>query len=362
MEAIARCISGLEFATLEELDLLLGIKGQIVLPGFVLFKVKTQQELADFTYKTRSALSVYQLFSHFEFKDFQDLKNTFKKLKLNLEEPFAVTCERSGTHDFNSQEIEKSLGEIIFTNSHLKVNLQEPKHLLLLDIIDRHCFVGLDYTGFKLNKREYRIKTHSQSLNPCLAYSLLKFSDWKEKESFIDPFCRSGEIVIEAALSALEIPGGINLEDKFQFTKFIEYQFTSKPKPKKLTIHCLDHLHLNLRNAEVNAKLANVAAFINFSRMDVEWLDTKFEKESIDKIITVLPSISRTLTEKEAEKLYKEFFYQTTYILKKKGTINLLTKNLPLTQKTAEAHSLKPSKKLSFEQGKEQLHFLIYTK
>jgi 23S rRNA G2445 N2-methylase RlmL len=55
---------------------------------------------------------------------------------------------------------------------------------------------------------------------------------------------------------------------------------------------------------------------INFYREGLDWLDTKFKKNEIDKIITNIPFPSKKRNEKEIEELYKEFFNQAKYILK----------------------------------------------
>ena len=57
-----------------------------------------------------------------------------------------------------------------------------------------------------------------------------------------------------------------------------------------------------------NAKIAGVDKHINFSRVELEWLDIKFKKESIDRIITN-PPISKNAN---LDKVYNEFFSDKT--------------------------------------------------
>ncbi len=363
MQAIARCIPHLEATSLLELKEILHVQGEILFPGAILFSVETQQDIASFCYQTRSSLFVYELYYQLTFTSFSDLKKKLEALEFSsLQESFVVRCERTGEHDFKSQAIEKLLGELIHKKYNLKVDLTNPSYTLLVDIQDNHCLIGLDYAGFKLNKREYRVKTHPHSLNPCLAYSLIRFSEWTPKETLLDPFCGSGEIVIEVALFSLNVPGGIHFEDKFLFNRFLKFSFSSKLKEKNLHIHCTDALHINVRNSEINAKLADVTKSIDFSRIEVDWLDTKFEKESIDYIISCPPFPSRTLPEKRASSLYKELFYQANFILTKKGRLALLVKDPKPFLEFAKTYSFSLNKEISFLYGTEKRYILIFKK
>ena len=82
----------------------------------------------------------------------------------------------------------------------------------------------------------------------------------------------------------------------------------------------------NLKSAEKNAKVAGVNKLIDFSRMDVSWLDTKFSKGEVDIVVSQLPSPSKSFAEERVEKLLKELFYQLEYILSRKGTCVFLTR------------------------------------
>jgi 23S rRNA G2445 N2-methylase RlmL len=88
-----------------------------------------------------------------------------------------------------------------------------------------------------------------------------------------------------------------------------------------LKIYCFDKEFRYLNSAKKNAKIAGVDKDINFSRSDVEWMDTKLDKESVDKIITQPPQPTKNLDIKKLTKIYDEFFYQAEFVLKKKGRI-----------------------------------------
>ena len=303
MNTIAECVEGLEEITQLEIKETLKISSEKILAGRVKFKVKNLKVLKNFMHNTRSSVKVYELIEKLEFSDIKNLEEKIKSIKFpKIKPPFVVRCERSGEHDFNSIDIEKLAGEVIISkNKNLKVDLKNPKTTIILDIIKNICFVGIDHTKIRLTKRDYRIRLIPNPINPCIAYSMLRISDIKEKDAILDPFCRSGEIPIEAAMFFLKI-----LPNK----KSLEIQNTYRQKNKKLKVYCTDSSLNNIKSAEINSKIAGIYKNINFGRMDIEWLDTKFKKNSVDKIITFPPYPTLNFPLKNLEKIYKELFYQ----------------------------------------------------
>lgn len=341
-EAIATCLEGLEEITQLEIKEILKAKSEVIIPSRVKFKVRNENELTNFICNTRSSIKVYKLIDKIEFSTLEDLIIKAKKIKFpNIKGPFAVKCDRSGEHNFNSIDIEKEFGNITNKEGKLKVDLKNPTTIVIVDIINDHCLIGVDYTGIKLSKRDYRIKLIPNSLNPCLAYSMIRISEVNDKEKILDPFCRSGEIIIEAVLFLKNIPPNKKSLDNLAFTKLINFKPKIKTKEKKLKLYAVDNLQNSLRSAEINAKIVGINKEINFSRNDIEWLDTKFDKSSIDKIITFPPFPTNINPKEKIEKLYKELFYQTEFILNAKGTITILTPCPELIEKHAASQKFK---------------------
>lgn len=69
--------------------------------------------------------------------------------------------------------------------------------------------VSLDTTGPGLHKRGYRAGAGEAPLRENLAAALVLLSRWESPRPFVDPFCGSGTIPIEAALVAANIAPGI---------------------------------------------------------------------------------------------------------------------------------------------------------
>ncbi|MBU4351680.1 MAG: hypothetical protein KJ939_01195 [Nanoarchaeota archaeon] len=327
MQYIAQIVNGIEDIGIQEIKELINVKAEKILPGRLLFEI---DKVKDLNYNTRSLERIYELLKKFNFKNLEDIKKQVKEIDFKFKGTFKVKCARKGNHKFNSQEVAMSIGKVIFDKG-FKVDVKNPEFNVLVDIIDNICIVGIDVSNASLCKRDYRIKTNKQSINACVAYAMLRLANWDKKEVLLDPFCKDGVIVIEAALFGLKIPRG-HLSEDF-----------SKIKREDLQIFAFDALMPNVRSTEINAKLADINKQIKFSKCDLDWLDTKFDKESVDKIITVI----FTSEEKDALKEFKELFYQADYVLNKKGKLLVATQKKDLLLKQAEKFKLEKEVKVT---------------
>lgn len=79
-------------------------------------------------------------------------------------------------------------------------------HFLILKNI---VSVMIDTSGSGLHKRGYRANSAEAPIRETLAAAMAYFSRVRHDANFIDPFCGSGTILIEAALTALNIAPGI---------------------------------------------------------------------------------------------------------------------------------------------------------
>ena len=300
MKALAVTIEGLESITQLDIKEILKLKSEINCKGHLSFNVKSEKDLAEFIYRSRSISRAFLLLDNFTFTDIDDIIKKIKDLEIPyLDDTFVVRCERSGNHAFNSQDIERNIGEFIAKKFDIKADLDDAKTTIFLEIVDDNCFIGIDFSGIKLSKREYRIKLLASSINPIVAYSMLRLSDASKEDEILDPFCRSGEILIEAALFFKNIPNCINTKEKLLFNKLLKVGFKDKIKDlKKQSLICSDNLQNNLRAAEMNAKIAGVNKSINFTRLEIECFDTKYKEKSLDKRITLPIHPSNNLPEK----------------------------------------------------------------
>lgn len=77
--------------------------------------------------------------------------------------------------------------------------------LIMKDVVS----VMIDTTGAGLHKRGYRANAAEAPIRETLAAAMVYFSRVRHDASFFDPLCGSGTVLIEAALSALNIAPGV---------------------------------------------------------------------------------------------------------------------------------------------------------
>jgi 23S rRNA G2445 N2-methylase RlmL len=289
---IAICAKGLEDINQLEIKEILGAESEVVIPGRVKFSTG---KIDLFISKTQSAMKVYELK--------QEPKEVEAIIPFEVEEPFRVSCSRKGDHMFTSNSVEKEVGETFFNQGN-KVDLTKPKTIVFIDIVNDTIFVGIDLTPKLLSKREYRLRTHNQSINACIAYSLIRLAGYEQGKLLLDPFPKDGVVVIEALLF-------------------------SKGK-----VYAIDPEFSTIKKIEINSKLAGVRKEVNLSRSELEWVDTKLQKGEVDCVVSSPPFPSRHMPEKEVDKLYKEFWHQMSFILNKESKIVLIA---PTLQKLRES-------------------------
>ena len=312
MKAISTTIQGLEEVTIKEIKEILKVKAKVLKFTKVEF---TTEEINKFNKLTRSSLNTYQLIDKLKFKDIEDIENKIKKIDIDIKNSFVVRCHRVGTHKFNSLDIERRIGEIVYKKYKKRVEFENPETIVYIDIFNNYCFIGLNPSTFK---RNYKLRTNFLTLNSSLAYDLVRIVDYKINENLLIPFCSSGEIAIEACLFISK-------------TKLNE-----KPKTKeKLKIITVGE---NIKNGVINSKIAGVYNLIKIKRLEMDWLDTEFKKNSIDKIIMYIPKKDD----------YSELFKQMKYILKKDGRICILSTN------KIKAEGFKVTKKIEIMHGIKQ--------
>ena len=94
-------------------------------------------------------------------------------------------------------------------NSRPDVNVKSPQIVIDLYVREKEGTISINTSGMPLFQRGYRQSTGDAPLNEVVAAGLIRMSGWDRKSTFIDPFCGSGTLLIEAALLAAGIPSNI---------------------------------------------------------------------------------------------------------------------------------------------------------
>lgn len=170
----------------------------------------------------------------------------------------------------------------------------------------------LDTTGEGLYKRGYRAQNMGAPLRETLAAALVLLSRFRGKDPFLDPFCGSGTIPIEAALIAKNRAPGLDRTFAAQKWKSMDSQHwldAAEEAMDKEYHGQYDIMGSDIDPAAVelsrhNAELAGVDDCARFEVADA--LSLRRESE-YGQLVTNPPYGERLLDKAQAEKLYKAF-------------------------------------------------------
>jgi putative N6-adenine-specific DNA methylase len=172
--------------------------------------------------------------------------------------------------------------------------------------------ITIDTSGQGLHKRGYRIDQGEAPLKETLAAAIVLLTNWKADQPFIDPFCGSGTIPIEAAMIGQNIAPGFNREFASEGWNWISPKvwedarneaedLANYDQPLDITGTDIDHRLVKI--AQDNAFEAGFADVIQFKQMQVRDISTYKEFG----VIVGNPPYGERLGEiQEIEYMYKE--------------------------------------------------------
>lgn len=332
MKALAISIQNFEDITKQEIS---ENNGKIIKsdPGVVIYE-SSKEKIIENAYKFQSVSNLLFLLYELQGDTVDDLAKSLQKnvsmdiIKDFNFETFCLRCHRHGEHDFSSKEIEEELGGIFYTffkqnNISAEVNLTQPNLLISAYLFDDRMYVGISIANFELSKRDYKVYNCPFSIKGNLAYCLVRYSGFHPGELLLDPFMGAGEIPIEATHFELNKSVHFHLKDKFLYS----VEGLDNIKQDKTNINGYDKSWPHLNYAKKNSKIAGINKYLNLSKVEVEWLDTKFKQGEVNRIVTFAPSESKSMSKKDAEKGFTDLFYTSEQILDKKGRIVILVRD-----------------------------------
>jgi len=126
---------------------------------------------------------------------------------MGRDQSFGVEAERYGDHPFTSVDVASAVGRAVIESClasegwRPRVDLKSPDVQLYALVRDDEFLLGINLTGPSLHKRFYRVADVRSTLPPTLAFLMVLRSGWEPSGCLLDPFCGSGTIPIEAALT-----------------------------------------------------------------------------------------------------------------------------------------------------------------
>jgi len=387
-KAFALTNSSILQETISEITQILKLKKQNSPKSFqniITFKTNDLKDICKLAYSSQSIIKTGLLLFEGKFKTLKELKPKLKKI--NLKEftsqsqniSFAVRCKKQNI-DIPTKQLEKKIGAFLFQNlekkvKNLKVDLENPDIPFFAYLNKDKIYLGIDFSGFELDKRDYKIFINPSDVKGNIAFSLLKFANYNPTMKLLDPFCKSATLAIEAALFISNKSPHFFRKTEFNFLKLTAFKnvdfdkffksIDSKNKKQnqkqiKNKIFAFDSTLKNINAARKNAKIAEINKLITFSKTIPEDLDLKFKQE-ID-LIASFPTEINKFNEKETNKAYKDLFYQADYILSKKANIALIAPKKETLLKHAEFYGLKLVKEKQVKTGEKTLFFLLFAK
>jgi len=209
--------------------------------------------------------------------------------------------------------VKKAVAESL-KKAHRCESLPETKALfpIRIQIENDDVILSIDASGSGLNKRGYRAHMDKAPLRETLAAGLILLSRWRPTEDvFMDPFCGTGTLLIEAGLIARNMAPGLNRGFNSEKWAVIDRSFWSDAKTEaedlikkdaEYRIYGSDKDARVLSIANKNIDLAGLSS-IFVQKRELTEISSRFDR---GKIVTNPPYGERLEDKNASEKLYKQ--------------------------------------------------------
>lgn len=188
-----------------------------------------------------------------------------------------------------------------------------PTFKVEVSILKDIATLTIDTSGVGLHKRGYRQHQGEAPLKETLAAALVKISKWNPNRPFVDPFCGSGTIALEAAMIGQNIAPGYNREFISEEWPWMKPAIWEKAREEAdeaadydqpLTIIGSDIDHKMVAIAQENALEAGFGDIITFKQMQAR----DFTSTLTDGVVVTNPPYGERIGEIEViEQVIQDF-------------------------------------------------------
>ncbi len=239
----------------------------------------------------RTAEHVHIVLARETVKDFNALFNFIEALPfgnyLHKDGRFVVNARSNKSSLYSLRDIQKITKKALIESmkrTHPSTEFKEggPTFGVLVNIQEDVAEVLLDTSGEALHRRGYRTDAGEAPMKETLAAALVQLSFYDAHRVFIDPFCGSGTLAIEAAMIGRNMAPGLNRRFAFEHFSFIPKSLIKSTRKevlqaidyeKTLTIYASDVAYDMITIAKENAAEAGVIDDIHFQIADFRHLD-----------------------------------------------------------------------------------------
>ena len=238
-------------------------------------------------FKASSADDVYEEIRRIEWLDYLEGGKTFAVDSVVFSDEFRHS-------KFVSYKVKDAIVDQIRerTGGRPNISVTNPDLRLHIHIAEDNFTLCLDSSGESLHRRGWRQESVEAPLNEVLAAGIILTTGWEYDSDFIDPFCGSGTLLIEAAMLARNIAPGI-FRKGYAFEKWNDfdaelfdriYNECEEQEREELPIHFYGY---DIDMKAVNTARRNVAAAGLQDLITIEQQDFKDFQQPEEKCILV---------------------------------------------------------------------------
>jgi putative N6-adenine-specific DNA methylase len=253
-------------------------------------------------FQLHTAIKVLKPILHFKARSADDVYEAVKKMDwgeyFTDSQTFAVDAVVFSEEFRHSKFVSYKVKDAIVdqfrerTGSRPNISISNPDLRLHIHIAEDDCTLCLDSSGESLHRRGYRQESVEAPLNEVLAAGIILTTGWQGDCDFIDPFCGSGTLLIEAALIARNIAPGIYRKG-YAFERWNDFDadlfdriYNECEEQEREDIHC--HLYgYDIDMKAVNTARRNVAAAGLSDIITIEQQDFKDFSQPLAKSVIV---------------------------------------------------------------------------
>ena len=320
LELVATCLFGLEKLLGEEIDALGYVRTETI-DGRVSF-IGDERAVYRANLHLRFAERVFIKLGSFKAESFEELFEGTRSLEwekfIGSTDAFPVKGHSIKSTLFSIPDcqsiVKKAIVSRLSSNYGITWFAEEGvKYQVEFFILKNIATLMIDTSGVALHKRGYRIEAGAAPLRETLAAAVAATSRPREDVLLWDPFCGSGTIAIEAALTMTKCAPGLArhfaceqfeiLSDKSIIKEEKERAYSMINYDSAFEAYASDVDGEVLEIAKQNAERAGVDDRIKFFKADAR----KIEK--LDRRGTIVcnpPYGERLMTEREVERLYRD--------------------------------------------------------
>ena len=214
-ELIATCAFGLEAVVARELTGL-GYESRVVRPGRLLF-TGDAEAICRTNIHLRVAERILLCVGKIPASDFDELFEGVRRMPweewipVDGDFPVRGRAQKSQLTSVPAVQrcVKKAIVERLASAHGSSLDETGPPYRVEVALFENEATLTIDTTGDGIHKRGYRELTGPAPLRETLAAALIQLSFWIPDRPFLDPFCGTGTLTIEAALIGRRIAPGL---------------------------------------------------------------------------------------------------------------------------------------------------------